>query len=145
MTRTMLLAALAAASTGAAAAAAEPPTGTEVIVTVRGVAQAQGGLYVNLCRKAEFLTPKCYKAVGRKVTRTGDYVVAFADVEPGSYAVLALHDVNGNRTLDRNGYGAPSEPSGVSGKGLVAGQLPQFDRSAFTVGASATRIALELR
>lgn len=143
MIRSILILASAAACT-TAAVAQSPKAGTEVVVTIRGVSKAQGDLYVNLCRKAEFLTPKCYKSAARKVTKTGEYVVPFANVEPGSYAVLALHDVNGNRALDRSGYGAPTEPSGVSGS-FVTGQMPQFDRSAFVVGASPTRLSLELR
>ncbi|UUL82506.1 DUF2141 domain-containing protein [Sphingomonas qomolangmaensis] len=139
-----MVAAMAFAATTAPAEAGVPPLGTDVIVTVRGVAKAEGGLYVNLCRKPEFLTPKCYKALGRKVSKTGSYVVDFKDVEPGTYAVLAIHDVNGNRTLDRNGYGAPTEPSGVSGSGLVVGQLPEFDRSSFKVDTSIVHISLDL-
>lgn len=134
-----------AAAVAGTSVAATAQSGTDLIVTVRGVTKPQGGLYVNLCREAEFLTPKCYKVVGRKVTKTGDYVVMFANVEPGTYAVVALHDVNGNRDLDRNGYGAPIEPSGVSGKGFVAGQMPQFSRSAFTIGTTPMRVSLDLR
>ncbi len=126
-------------------AAAAAPSGAAVVVTIQGVETATGAVYVSLCRQAEFMTPKCYRATGRKVTKAGNYVISFESVESGTYAVLAWHDVNGNKKLDRNSYGAPTEPTGVSGAGTQAGQLPQFARSSFMVTNSRVNLSIGLR
>lgn len=119
--------------------------GTSVIVTIRGIETPSGAAYVSLCREAEFLTPECYRTTGRKITKSGSYIFSFEAVEPGTYAVLAWHDVNGNKTLDRNSYGAPTEPTGVSGDGAQAGQLPQFARSSFVVASDTVNLSIGLR
>lgn len=116
-----------------------------VVVTIQGVQTATGVIYVSLCRKEEFMTPKCYQATGRRIAKAGSYIISFKSVEPGLYAVLAWHDVNGNKVLDRNGYGAPTEPTGVSGTGTQAGQLPQFARSSFTVSKDTVPLSIRLR
>jgi len=91
-------------------AAANAPAGSDVIVTLTGVQKPTGAVYVSLCRRAEFMTPNCYKAAGRKVAQTGNYVIPFRSVEPGTYALLAFLDVNGNKKLDRNNYGSTGAP-----------------------------------
>ena len=117
----------------------------DVNVTVSGVEKADGAIYVSLCRKNEFLTNRCYRSTGKRVDGAASYDFAFEDVDAGRYAVAAVHDVNGNGQVDRNSYGAPTEPSGVSGKGLQAGAVPKFEDSAFNVSSKSVRIKVELR
>lgn len=124
--------------------AANEPVQPAVHVTVKNVTAAKGGLYVSLCRRAEFMTPKCYRTEGQKVAKAADHAFSFKNIEPGVYAVMAVHDVNGNGKVDRNAYGAPTEPSGVSGQAPVAGQLPSFNSSSFRVGAKPVRLNVSL-
>jgi uncharacterized protein (DUF2141 family) len=124
--------------------AATEPAPPTIYVTVKNVTLAKGGLYVSLCRKAEFMTANCYKTEGQKVTKAGDHTFTFKNSEPGVYAVMVVHDINGNGKVDRNAYGAPAEPTGVSGRAPVAGQLPSFDTSSFRVGQKPIRITVSL-
>lgn len=141
MKRSILVLGASMALTLAAGAA---PAGTDVHVTLRDLKQPSGAVYVSLCRQAEFLTPKCYKTAGRSVLKPGDYTISFTAVEPGTYAVLAFHDVNGNKQIDRDMYGAPLEPTGVSGDVSQVGQMPDFGRSAFPVDDKPVNLSLEL-
>src|SRR4051812_43265523 len=46
--------------------------------------------------------------------RSGVASVVFKDVTKGTYAISVYHDENGNGTLDRNGFGIPTEGYGTS-------------------------------
>ena len=88
---------------------------------------------------------RCARTTGQHVGRAGTVELRFTGVPPGTYALLALHDVNGNKRLDRDPWGAPSEPVGTSGGAAATPGLPSFDRSAFRHAAATTRIAVRLR
>ena len=44
-----------------------------------------------------------------------------------------VHDVNGNRNLDKNLLGIPTEPFGFSGNKSIFRGLPSFEEAAFEV------------
>ncbi|GAB2511615.1 DUF2141 domain-containing protein [Lysobacter humi (ex Lee et al. 2017)] len=68
----------------------------------------------------------------------------FRDVAPGRYAVMVIHDENGNGRLDTNMLGMPTEGYGFSNNPRVM-RRPTFDEAAFDVGADAAAITIELR
>lgn len=65
------------------------------------------------------------------VTGKGDVELVFENVKAGKYAVVLMHDVNGNGTLDMNGQ-MPAEPFGFSKITMFFGP-PQFSEAAFEV------------
>lgn len=126
-------------------ASAAPPEARSVTVVVSGVRQGGGKLFVDLCREKEFLTSNCYRSAERSVNSVGTQTFVFRDVAPAIYAAQALHDLNGNGQVDRDGYGAPAEPTAVSGKPQVAMRAPTFSEAAFSFDGKATTINVELR
>lgn len=56
-------------------------------------------------------------------------VVPIPDLKPGNYAFLVFQDENGNKQLDRNLLGIPTEPYGFSGKSGVIPGPPSFEKS----------------
>ncbi len=116
-----------------------------VTIIVSGVRQAGGKLFVDLCREQEFLTSHCYRSAERQISAAGTQRFIFRDVSPGVYAAQALHDVNGNGQVDRDGYGAPVEPTGVSRNPRSAMRAPTFAEAAITYEGKAITIEVELR
>lgn len=57
----------------------------------------------------------------------------FPALADGSYAVSVAHDVNGNRKVDTNFLGIPSEAWGVSRNARPSLRAPRFDEAAFKV------------
>lgn len=57
----------------------------------------------------------------------------FRDVAPGTYAIAAIHDENGNGVLDKNMFGVPKEGYGVSFNNTYALSAPEWDESSFSV------------
>ncbi|MFW7379200.1 MAG: DUF2141 domain-containing protein [Oligoflexus sp.] len=76
-----------------------------------------------------------------------DLICDFGQLEPGVYAVAAMHDENGNGKLDTNFIGIPKEGWAVSnnvGPGLFG--PPSFKQASFEiVGSDSVQIKLDLR
>jgi len=72
----------------------------------------------------------------------GRAVCRFSGVRPGSYAVAAFEDRNGNGLLDTNLFGVPTE--GVAFSRDARGRLgpPSFEAARFVHGPEATRLQL---
>lgn len=136
-----VVAAIGMAAMGAAATAASRPG---IVVQVTGVDKPGGAVYASLCRRDEMATMRCGRTAGRKVVRPGVVEVQFPDAAADSYMVLAFHDANGNKRLDRNQWGAPAEPAGASGR-PVQGRMPSFDESSFVHSRRSTVVKVQLR
>jgi uncharacterized protein (DUF2141 family) len=55
----------------------------------------------------------------------------WAGLEPGTYAVAAIHDEDGDERLDRGLFGVPQEGFGVSNDPPVRLGLPRFEDAIF--------------
>ena len=53
------------------------------------------------------------------------------NLKPGTYGITLFHDLNGNKVLDRNLFGAPSEPVGFSNNPVVKFSAPKFNEFKF--------------
>ena len=63
---------------------------------------------------------------------------------PGSYALSVLQDLNGNRKLDTNFIGIPTEPSGSSNDAPARFSAPKFKDALFTVGEAPLDLRIRL-
>ncbi len=68
----------------------------------------------------------------------------FDKVAPGSWAVSASHDLNGNRKVDTNFLGIPTEAWGVSNNARPMLRAPKFDEAAFKIAAGQS-LTLEIK
>lgn len=62
----------------------------------------------------------------------------FDKVSAGSWAVSVSHDLNGNRKVDTNFLGIPTEAWGVSKNARPAFRAPKFEEAAFNVADGQT-------
>jgi uncharacterized protein (DUF2141 family) len=69
----------------------------------------------------------------------------FDNVPEGTYAVSTVHDTNGNRRVDTNFVGMPTEQWGVSNNVRPTLRAPRFEEGAFRVAADAGEIVLDIR
>lgn len=121
--KAMLAAALLMASTLAQAAS------IEVRVSAVG---PKGKVNVAVCDRERFLKECAYSA---SVAATpGTTTVTIPNVPPGTWAVLAYQDENGNGKLDRNLLGIPSENYGFSRDAAGRFGPPTFEQAAIEVG-----------
>ena len=130
---------------GFAALPARAGDPADLTVTVEGIANATGLVLVAVCTRDTFLGPDCpYKA---KVAATsgGAVEVELGGIPPGTYAVQAFHDENGNFSIDRTILGMPEEGMGFSKNAPMKYGPPEFDKAAIEVkgGRNKTRFRLQ--
>lgn len=70
--------------------------------------------------------------------------VSFDDVPAGRYALMVIHDENGNGRLDTNLIGMPVEGYGFSNNPRVM-RRPTFEEAAFDVGAEPLALDIAIR
>ena len=116
----------------AAALCASSVSAEDVTVRVLGVRSAEGRVLVAICAPADFLRRSCAH-VGSAEASAGTTEVTVGDVSPGVYAVQAVHDENGNRNLDRNRMGIPTEGLGFSRDAPMRLGPPRFGDAAVEV------------
>ena len=128
------LLALAGASTHAAS-----------IEVVLGGARAQTGQFQVALVDAAGYAGGTAPIVARLLAPAGDVThVRFDGVPAGRYALMVIHDENGNGTLDTNLVGMPVEGYGFSNNPRVM-RKPTFDEAAFDVGVDALALDIAIR
>ena len=70
--------------------------------------------------------------------------VTFGKLQPGSYAVAILHDVNSDKKANRNFLGIPLEGFGFSGNPVIRTGPPNFNDAVFLVAGPSTNIQIQL-
>ena len=70
--------------------------------------------------------------------------VTFAELPPGKYAVIAIHDENENQQLDKNFVGIPTEGYAVSNGARRRLGPPKFAQAAFPVHSGMQTVTLQI-
>lgn len=108
-----------------------PAAAATVQVEVDGIEPGPGPVRVALCQGG-LSEPSCPR--GDDATASGASggraLFTFRGVTPGTYAVAAYQDSDGNGRLDRTGLGLPLEPYGFSGA-VARRARPDFAEAAF--------------
>lgn len=107
---------------------------TRLTVTVAGFRNDEGQALVRLFNEAKGFPRdgrRAYHALSAPI-RQGGAVVVFDALAAGSYAVVAIHDEDGNGKLKTNIIGVPKE--GIAASNWTGGR-PRFSTSAVSLGA----------
>lgn len=64
--------------------------------------------------------------------KEGEVSFTFENVQPGSYAIMVMHDANDNMRMDMEANGMPKESYGMSGNEMAMGP-PSFDGAKFEI------------
>lgn len=122
------------------------PSASEIRVAATGLRSAQGDVRVALFRTPETFPESKGIFVERVVPAHGDTVdIVFDGVPPGTYAIAAFHDENGNGRFDKGLLGVPLEGFGFANDASVVLGPPDFTDAAVTVGEAPLEIAMAIR
>lgn len=118
----------------------------ELHVTLNGLEHDKGQVAVAVYADAKtFRKDDQAFATQKAKAEKGAVTLAFSDVPPGRYAVLAYHDENDNGELDRRFGMIPTEGYGLSNNPKVMGP-PSYEASAFDVSDDQpAKVTLEMR
>lgn len=118
----------------------------ELAVRVSGMLEPLGEIRCSLFAGADGFPMDNSKArtVGLPADAKG-VTCRFTDVTPGRYAVSVGHDLNGNRRVDTNLVGMPTEQWGVSRNARPTLRAPRFDEAVLEVAADAAELAIDIK
>jgi uncharacterized protein (DUF2141 family) len=130
----------------AAAAAARSALAARILVTVEGVRDNRGNVYIGLYSNPnEFLNGDHCTAFYKVQATTTPIRVAFNNLSPGEYAVGAYHDEDGSGHVETNGLGQPLNGYALSNGVRVRFAKPEFYQAAFPVGVQDKPVTLQIR
>ncbi len=112
-----------------------------VTLVAQGVRGTQGTVgFVIYASKAGW-PDKYEEAVARNATpATAGDVSVVVNIIPGRYAVVVLHDENGNKRLDKKPSGRPREGYGLSNNPKAVLKTPSFAAAAVNVACESTTL-----
>jgi len=123
-----------AAPAGLHAAAAASAAPASLTVTFQGLKTSSGAVMVALSSDPDGFAGKGDPVNQAKIVVTGATASAtFTGLKPGTYAIRAFHDLNGNGRLDANAFGIPTEPYAFSNNARGTMGPPSWSAAAFEV------------
>ncbi|OOG46379.1 hypothetical protein B0B52_03230 [Polaromonas sp. A23] len=137
---------LSACTFATSAVQAQEPARALLHVNVLGLQNSHGQVVAHLFREGGDVFGKPY-AKQRQPVSDQPVIVTFVNLEPGRYALIAFHDINGNNDLDHNIFRLPAEPLGYSNGfelSLLSG-LPDSKKLAFSVGPNTQTVAITVK
>jgi uncharacterized protein (DUF2141 family) len=136
--KSLLALLLVAAATGGQAA--------EVVVRVSGLSEPLGQVGCSLFAGAGGFPMDNASARNLWLPAEAKGVTCrFNDVPEGHYSVSVGHDLNGNKRVDTNFIGLPTEQWGVSNNARPTLRAPRFDEAAFKVAADAKDVVIDIK
>ena len=123
-----------------------PAVSAELVVSVAGVPSDQGEVGCALYNTADgFPTDQGKATLQWRSARRAGVTCSFEGLRPGAYAVAVSHDANGNRRVDTNVVGFPTEAWGVSNGVRPTLRAPRFAEARFEVAeGAAARISVRI-
>jgi len=112
-------------------------------IRVVGADTPEGTVEVSIFNAADSFMREPFLQMSGVAADNGAYEAIFAAVPTGEYAAVAVHDENGNGTLDNGLFGLGGEGYGFSNGVRPVLGWPAFEDAAFTVDADTT-IEIEL-
>jgi uncharacterized protein (DUF2141 family) len=147
-TRRSSLAACLFLATCASFLGAVPAQAADLTVVVSNISSNAGSVMVGLFDSAAAF-PKTVTqgvlaaAAGRDAI--GRVTLVLRDLTPGTYAVSAYHDLNGNGQLDSNLMGLPTEPYGFSNNARGSFGPPSFQAASIALPAQGLTLELPVQ
>jgi uncharacterized protein (DUF2141 family) len=102
-------------------------------IVAQGVSNSKGAVGALVFNSAVGWPEQVSNALKAKSSpaQPGVTKVVIPGLPPGDYAVVVLHDENGNKKLDRGLFGVPMEQWGMSNNPSYSLSAPSFDAARF--------------
>lgn len=119
----------------------------EIRVTITNVKKSAGLMTAELYRNDPdgFLNKKGRLFRVRYAAHAPVTQFCVAAPEPGEWAMGAYHDQNANRKFDKNAFGLPAEPYGVSGNPKIRLAPPPISAALFPVAETGASVEIRLK
>jgi uncharacterized protein (DUF2141 family) len=143
--RSIRAAAFAALGCLALLATPHAASAADLTVTVEGIRNDHGRVYVTLFNSASTWLDGDHSVQDQSIpAHSGPVSVTFHNVAPGRYAAVTFHDENGNTVMDYDVIGLPTEGFAFSNQARPFLSAPSFDRCAFEIGSANAQILIKM-
>jgi uncharacterized protein (DUF2141 family) len=105
--------------------------GHTITVTIENAKSDDGKIVASLNTKDTFMKAAPIQSASVDI-KDGKATVTFENVTSGDYAIIVLHDLNGNQSMDFEANGMPKESYGTSNNPRSFGP-PIYDDAKFNV------------
>ena len=120
---------------------AGPARAASLEVIVEGAEPGAGAVYVTLCQGG--LSESACRSGQDAPARGGAQRFVFPGIPPGTWAVAAFQDLDGDGRLGRTELGLPLEPYGFSGA-VGRRARPDFSAASFSLGEPGASLRIRL-
>ena len=110
---------------------AQENKGVTVTIEIPNLINNEGKVSAALYDEATFMKAAPLDAA-ETTPENKSVTLTFENVQPGTYGIITLHDLNANGRMDFEANGMPKEPYGISGTGAGFGP-PTWGDAKFTV------------
>lgn len=110
---------------------AQENKGVTITVTIENVLSDGGTILASLHTSDTFMKSGGIHNTGAPA-KTGEVSMTFENIQPGTFAIMVIHDANDNKLMDIEANGMPKESYGTSGDINLYGP-PTFANAKFEV------------
>lgn len=118
-----------------------------LIVDVKGLKDKNGLLCIKLFNGSQGFPNSNDRAIKRECVKITEEPTRFIykGLAAGNYAVAVFHDSNGDRNLNRNGAGMPTEGYGFSKNPVVKTSAPKYGEAVFLLAGANTKTVIQMK
>jgi len=118
-----------------------------LIVDVNGLKDRNGLLCIKIFNGSQGFPNSNDRALKRDCVKITEEPMRFVykGLTAGNYAVAVFHDSNGDRTLNRNSAGMPTEGYGFSRNPVVKTSAPKYGEAVFLLAGANTRTVIQMK
>ena len=119
-------------------------TSPTLTVRISNALPATGTVEVTLFNSEETFLHEIYLQQSGEVSESGEFTANFVGLEEGEYAVVVIHDENGNNAYDSGFLGFGKEGLGYSKNAQPWFGRPDFNDVKLTIDSELTEIEIRL-
>lgn len=118
-----------------------------LIVDVNGLKDQNGLVCIKVFNGSQGFPNSNDRAIKRDCVKITEQPMRFTyrGLTAGNYAVAVYHDSNGDRNLNRNAAGMPTEGYGFSNNPVVKTSAPKYGQAVFLLAGANTRVAIQMK
>jgi uncharacterized protein (DUF2141 family) len=113
-------------------------------LTVTGADPATGTIEATLFNSAQDFLMEAYLQESGEVSEDGTFEAEFAGLEEGEFAIVVVHDANGNGVFDAGLFGFGGEAVGYSNDASSWLGRPSFDDAKITINKAGQTVQISL-
>ncbi|WKK85026.1 DUF2141 domain-containing protein [Marivirga arenosa] len=121
-------------------------TQTQLEIEIGEFRNEKGHILLSVFDNAEDFPRNAENAVVNKKVKVNQkiHTISIDNLPEGDYAIVFLHDENGNEEMDTNFVGAPEEGYGASNDAVNMFSAPKYEEAKFTLGTEPLKIKMKI-